>query len=241
MRYGKLFSFLNKARSSYILFCCFCKYEWNTAKATVVKDHGFRLGGSFSLADFLPGPQEALACESTQGAQLSVWAGWWPLVARPQWDILVWAGCWVQPRRCCLLGCWTVVSGRGPAAWGEKGRESGGAVFWVLRYSGCGHSGAHRGAREGWRRASGQAQPRLRLYTDIATTVANESPLGAVVPLSLWGSIRTVQAWQNGKENHISHRFQRHRKWNGGTVAVSSLLFKLVMRLTQLSLTKRAY
>lgn len=111
-------------------------------------------------------------------------------------------------------------------------------MFWVLRYSGCGHSGAHRGAREGWRRASRQAQARLRLYTDTATTVANVSPFGAVLPLSPGRSIRTVQAWQNGNQNHVSHRFQRHRKWNGGTVAVSSLLFKLVMRLTNEWLNK---
>ena len=55
----------------------------------VAKNHGFRLVGSFSPADILPRPQEALGCESTLGARMSVWAGWWPLVARPQWDILV--------------------------------------------------------------------------------------------------------------------------------------------------------
>lgn len=149
----------------------------------VAKNHGFRLVGSFSPADILPRPQEALGCESTQGARMSVWAWWWPLVARPQWDILVWAGCWVQPRSCCLLGCWTVVSGRGPAAWDKKGLESGGAMFWVLRYSGYGHDGAHRGGREGWRRASGQAQPRLLVRVCVSTQTL--LPLWRMCPL--WG------------------------------------------------------
>lgn len=40
------------------------------------------------------------------------------------------------------------------------------------------------------------------------------------------------------KINHTNHWFQCHRKWNGDTMAVSSLLFKLVMRLTHLSRTK---
>lgn len=63
-------------------------------------------------------------------------------------------------------------------------------MFWVLRHSGYGRSGAHRGGREGWRQASGQAQPRLLVwvcvYTDTAATVANVSPFGAALPLSPW-------------------------------------------------------
>lgn len=38
-----------------------------------------------------------------------------------------------------------------------------------------------------WTGPAQAAGASLRLYTDTATTVANVSPLGAMLPLSLWG------------------------------------------------------
>lgn len=67
-------------------------------------------------------------------------------------------------------------------------------MFWVLRYSGNGRNGAHRGGRKGggggiWTAGPAQALlgASLRLYTETATTAANVSPFEAVLPLSLWG------------------------------------------------------
>lgn len=81
----------------------------------VANDHGFRLVGSFSPADTLLRHRRPWAVSqhrSPDDACLDGGPGGQASVGLPGSEL----GCWVQPRRCCLPGMLTAVSGRGPAA-----------------------------------------------------------------------------------------------------------------------------